>query len=186
MGVIELFRVGPLGPEFPMKSHIQAAAIQPDLWVDPYGERFCDEGIAFFDTSVGNVNARFKEGYTWSLIDDSIKNTMIAKGIARNFSTENPPGARLVNFEKELKAVLGKGTKEIIVADSVEELAAGMGVDPVVSIGDLRHELATAHSRIDELVSNSFWCCFILLLLYLFICLHISLVCVDGRFRGDD
>ncbi len=132
MGVIELFRVGPLGPEFPMKSHIQAAAIQPDLWVDPRGERFCDEGIAFYDTSVGNVNARFKEGYTWSLMDDSIKNIMIEKGIVRNFATENPPGAKLVNFEKELKAVLEQGTKELIVADSVEELASGMGVDAVV------------------------------------------------------
>ena len=31
-----------------------------------------------------------------------------------------------------------------------------MGINPSVSIGDLWHELATTHSRIDELVSNSF------------------------------
>ena len=61
-----------------------------------------------------------------------------------------------------------------------------MGIGPSVSVGDLRHELAIARSRIEELVSNSFWCCVILLLLYLFICLRIFLVCVDGRFRGDD
>ena len=61
-----------------------------------------------------------------------------------------------------------------------------MGVGPGASVGDLQRELATANSRIDELVSNSLWCSFILLLIYLFICLHISLVCTDGRFRGDD
>ena len=61
-----------------------------------------------------------------------------------------------------------------------------MGVGPSVSIGDLRHELAIAHSCIEELVSNSFWCCLILLSLYLFICLRISFVCTDGCFGGDD
>ena len=61
-----------------------------------------------------------------------------------------------------------------------------MDVGPSVSIGDLCHELAIAHSRIEELVNNSFWCCLILLSLYLFTCLRISLVCADGRFRGDD
>ena len=51
-----------------------------------------------------------------------------------------------------------------------------MGVGPSVNVGDLRHELAIACSHIEELVSNSFWCCLILLSLYLFICLRISLV----------
>lgn len=132
MGVMELFRIGPMGPEFPMKSHIQVAAIQPDLWVDPKGERFCDEGIAFNDTSIGNVNAQYKEGYTWTLFDDSIKNTMIEKGIMRNLAIENPPGSKPVNFDKELQSVLEKGSKEIFVADSVEGLAGKMGVDPAV------------------------------------------------------
>ncbi len=132
MGVIELFRVGPLDPNLPMKCHIQAAAIQPDLWVDPRGERFCDEGIAFYDTSIGNVNARYKEGYTWSIIDDSIKNAMLEKGIERHFSGDNPIGTRPVNFDLELQSVLEKGTKEIITADSIDKLAEGMDVDPAV------------------------------------------------------
>ncbi len=132
MGVMELFRIGPVGPEFPDKSPVQVAAVQPHLWVDPRGERFCDEGIAFYDTSVGNVNARYKEGYTWTLMDDSIKNIMIEKGIVRNLAIENPPGKRLVNLNKELRSFLEMGTKEIFVADSVEDLADKMEVDPVV------------------------------------------------------
>jgi fumarate reductase flavoprotein subunit len=132
MGVLEMYRFGPMGPEYPMKSHLQIVASQPDLWVNPRGERFCDEGIAFYDTSVGNVNARYKEGYTYSLFDESIKKRLIEKGIDRNMAIEYPPGARPVNFDKELSAALETGTTDVFVADSVEELATMMGVDPAV------------------------------------------------------
>ena len=132
MGVLEMYRFGPMGQEYPMKSHLQIVASQPDLWVNPQGERFCDEGIAFYDTSVGNVNARYKEGYTYSLFDESIKEHLIEKGIDRNMAVEYPPGARPVDFDKELNAFLEKGTTDIFVAESIEALAMKMGVDPGV------------------------------------------------------
>jgi fumarate reductase flavoprotein subunit len=132
MGLLELYRFGPMGQEYPMKSHLQIVASQPDLWVDPRGERFCDEGIAFYDTSVGNVNARYKEGYTYSLFDESIKRRLIEKGIDRNMAIDYPPGARPVDFDKELKAALEKGTGDVFMAGSIEELAAKMGVVPAV------------------------------------------------------
>ena len=81
MGVIHIIRGGPSGPEFPFMNIVEAAAIQPILWVDPQGERFCDEGIAYNDTSNGNANARFKKGYTFCLFDDSIKEHFMEKGI---------------------------------------------------------------------------------------------------------
>lgn len=132
MGVLELFRVGPAGLEFPMKNQIEFIAAQPDLWVNSKGERFCDEGIAFYDTSVGNANARYKEGYTFSLFDDSIKELIIEKGIERGIGMDNPPGTRPLDFDKELSIALEKGTTEVFVADSIEELAKKMGVDPTV------------------------------------------------------
>jgi fumarate reductase flavoprotein subunit len=132
MGVVEIFRVGPIGPGFSMKGHIELVGAQPDLWISPQGERFCDEGIAFYDTSVGNANARYKEGYTWSLFDESIKQRVIEKGIDRSVGMDNPPGTRAVNFENELNAALELGTAEVFVADSVEKLAGKIGVDPTV------------------------------------------------------
>jgi fumarate reductase flavoprotein subunit len=130
--VLEMFRMGPTGPDFPMKNPIEFATVQPDLWVDPSGERFCDEGIAFYDTSVGNVNARYKEGYTFSIFDDSIIQRIHEKGIDRNVAIDNFPGSRPVNFDKELNTALERGTTEVFVADSVEELAEKIGVDPAV------------------------------------------------------
>ncbi|MGD0914855.1 MAG: FAD-dependent oxidoreductase [Thermodesulfobacteriota bacterium] len=132
LGVLELFRVGPVGPEFAMKGQIEFIAAQPDLWVNPRGERFCDEGIAFYDTSVGNANARQKEGFTYSLFDESIKAYVIEKGIDRGVGMDNPPGTRPVDFDKELNAAVEKGSTEVFVADSIEELAGKMGVNPTV------------------------------------------------------
>jgi fumarate reductase flavoprotein subunit len=131
MGTLEMFRVGPVGPDFPMKGQIEFAVVQPDLWVSPRGERFCDEGIAFYDTSVGNANARFKEGYTYSLFDDSIKQRLLENGIDRNVAWENLPGSRPVDIDKELNAALEKGSTEIFVADSIEKLAEKIGIEPV-------------------------------------------------------
>jgi fumarate reductase flavoprotein subunit len=130
MGVLELFRVGPFGPEHPMKNQIELIAVQPDLWVNQRGERFCDEGIAFYDTSVGNANARYKEGYTYSIFDESIKQRLLEKGIDRSVGMDNPPGTKPADFDKELNIALKKGSTDIFVADSVEELAEKIGVNP--------------------------------------------------------
>ena len=132
MGVLEAYRFGPMGPEFRTYGPLQMVALQPDLWVDPRGERFCDEGIAFHDTSVGNVNGRYKEGYTYCLFDDAIKEYYIEHGIHRNVGWKNAPGTKPTGFDSELTSALEKGTTEAFSSDSVEELAKKMGVEPGV------------------------------------------------------
>lgn len=131
LGVLELYRVGPVGPEFPMMGQLEFIPAQPDLWVNQSGERFCDESIAFSETSAGNANARHKEGYTYSLFDESIKQFILDKGIERGVGEDNLPGTRPVNFDRELQAALERGTTELFVANSIEELAGKMGIDPV-------------------------------------------------------
>ena len=130
MGLLELFRVGPLAPDLPMKGQIEFAAGQPDLWVNPRGERFCDEGIAFYDTSMGNANAKYKEGYTWSIFDDASIERLLSQGIDRGIAMENPPGTRPVNIRKELEAALERGSKDVFAASSVAALAGQIGIDP--------------------------------------------------------
>jgi succinate dehydrogenase/fumarate reductase flavoprotein subunit len=132
MGTLEILRIAPFGPEYPMKNHIEYVAIQPDLWVNPQGERFCDEGIAFFDTSVGNANARQQDGYTFSIFDDTIKDDVIENGTTRGLGIDIPPGSPAVNFEKDLEFLLNAGGKDVFVADSIEELAGKIAVKPDV------------------------------------------------------
>ena len=130
--VLELYRIGPLGPHFSQKSPIELIAIQPDLWVNQQGERFCDEGIAFYETSVGNANARHKEGYTYSIFDESIKQQVIEKGTVKSEGQDKPPGTRPVDFDKEFQAALKEGSTEIFEADSLEELAKKINIEPAV------------------------------------------------------
>ncbi len=130
IGVLELHRAGPITTE--IGGQIEWPTVQPDLWVNPRGERFCDESIAFCDTSVGNVNAKYKEGYTFSLFDDSIKQRLMEKGIDKWVNVRTPSGSKPLNFDKELEILFEKGNTDVCVADSVEELAGKMGVDAAV------------------------------------------------------
>ncbi len=129
LGVLELFRVGPVGPEFPMMGQIEFIPAQPDLWVDRRGERFCDESIAFSETSAGNANSRCKDEYTFSLFDESIKRLLFDRGIDRGVGEDYPPGTRPLNFDKEFQTALANGTSEAFAASSVAELAGKIGVD---------------------------------------------------------
>jgi fumarate reductase flavoprotein subunit len=132
LGVLHLIRVAPYGPEFPFMNSVEGAAIQPVLWVDPKGERFCDEGIAYYDTSLGNVNSRYKQGYTFCIFDDTIKKHFMEKGVFRGMGQVVPPGCKLLDLEEQLERFLSLNSKEFFGANSIEELARKMEVDPQV------------------------------------------------------
>ena len=132
LGVQELIRSGPMGPEFSFWGEVRMLTNQPDLWVNPRGERFCDERIAYYDTSHGNANARFKEGYTFSIFDDGVIKRLMEYGLEKNAGMDNLPGTRPANLDKVLKDELEKGTSEIFEANSIEELAKKLKMNPAV------------------------------------------------------
>jgi fumarate reductase flavoprotein subunit len=132
VSVLHILRIGPVHPGIPTMSAAELPALQPDLWVDSRGQRFCDEGLAFYDTFLGNINARFKEGFTFSVFDDSILQRLRERGLARHISEQDPPGTWPADFDQTLKSALEKGTGEVFTAPSVRELATGMGVPPDV------------------------------------------------------
>ncbi len=132
ISTVELFRIGPSRQELGTGGRISLAVIQPDLWVNQAGERFCDEGITFFDTSEGNANARHKEGYTYSIFDTSVVKRLAEEGLDKGITPESYPAQKVVDFGKDLQAALESETAEIFEASSIEELAVKIGVDPAV------------------------------------------------------
>ncbi len=132
ISVLEMFRVAPIGPEFSTWNEVEVVAAQPDLWVTFSGERFCDETIGYWDTHVGNANARFAQGMATrgASLDDSILRRMTEEGITNSLGVERPPGYKPVNFLTEIQAAIDNGSTEVVVAGSVEELAGKMGIDP--------------------------------------------------------
>ncbi len=132
LGVLELVRGGPVGAEFVMGSQLESAAVQPDLWVNKKGERFCDESIGFDDAYVGNASARQKGDCTYSIFDTSVKQRVIEKGIDKAMAMEFPPGSRTTELDRELEVALGSQSTEVFEADSIPELAEKIGADPAV------------------------------------------------------
>jgi fumarate reductase flavoprotein subunit len=129
---LQLVRVAPVGPEFAMGNDLEVVAMQPDLYVDVRGRRFCDESVAFHDTHSGNANARFSsDGFTFSLFDDSVLERVLEVGVDRGLSIHIPPGYKPENVRKELAAAIGSAGTEVFAADSVEELARATGLDPL-------------------------------------------------------
>ena len=132
IGVLQLWRSILIGQGVRELGNLNAAALQPHLWVNQRGERFCDETIANIDPFEGNACARQKNGYSYTIFDEAIRRHMIEKGIDKNMGTENPPGTPLVNFDAELRGALEKKNPHIFSADSVDELAGKIGANPTV------------------------------------------------------
>jgi fumarate reductase flavoprotein subunit len=130
ISVLELYRAGPITTE--IGGQVEWPTVQPDLWVNPRGERFCDETVGFYDSSVGNVNAKYKEGYTVTIFDDSIKQRLMEKGIDKSVNVRTPSGTKPLNFDKELNILFEKGNTDVFVADSIEGLAGKLGMVPLV------------------------------------------------------
>jgi fumarate reductase flavoprotein subunit len=150
---LEILRVGPVGPEFPLGGNdIEVVAVQPDLWVTARGERFCDEAVALYDTHSGNVNARFSsDGFTYSLFDESIVDRQIEGGIDRGLGLLYAPGYKPENFRKEMRAAVAAGSKEVFMADSLEQLAGMIDVDPAVlraTVDEYNDHCAREHDRL--------------------------------------
>jgi len=132
MGLIQLWRGILIGQGVRELSNLNAAALQPHLWANQYGERFCDETIANIDPFEGNACARQKNGYSYTIFDEAIKRHMMEKGIDKNMGTGNPPGTPLPDLDTELKGAFEKKNPHIFVADSIEALAGQIDVNPTV------------------------------------------------------
>jgi fumarate reductase flavoprotein subunit len=152
--LLELYRVGPMEPDFAMGSQIEYTVVQPNLWVSPRGERFCDESVAFYDSLVGNAAAKFKEGFTYSLFNDSIVQRMLERGIDKGVVVGVPPASKPTDFYREIKAALERGSKEVFMADSVEELAAKIGVNPAVLKATIDEYNAFCEKHHDDLFAK--------------------------------
>ncbi len=152
IGTIEMFRVAPMGEEFAMGCNLEQASAQPDLWVTARGERFCDETIGFWDTPVGNAQGRYsRDGYTFSIFDESIIERLTERGLDKGVGVDCPPGYRLTDLRREIQAAIDNGSKEVFVADSIEQLAVQIEVDPTTlaaTIDEYNRYCAQGHDEL--------------------------------------
>ena len=99
IGVLEMLRTGKEQPG--TMTHIGFAAVQPDLWINDRGERFCNESVTFDDTSMGNAAVK-QGGWGYTILDSSIVKQLLEKGIDKAMALDFPPGSLLSNLAREL------------------------------------------------------------------------------------
>jgi fumarate reductase flavoprotein subunit len=131
-GILQLHRFGPAfesGPDF--AGPIVAAAGQPTLFVNQYGERYCDESIQTNFPHDGNATAKQKGKCSYTIFDESIAWSWKEKGTETGEGRIMPPGSRF-DILPILNTALEKGFSGIYMASSVEELASKIGVDAAV------------------------------------------------------
>jgi fumarate reductase flavoprotein subunit len=129
LGILELLRTGLADLE--SAGYLGFTVVQPDLWINSQGERFCDESITFYDTDMGNASAR-QNGCTYSIFDSAILKYLMEKGMDKAMTPELPPGTRLPELEQEIESAIGRNNPTVFKADSIKSLAEKTGIDPMV------------------------------------------------------
>ena len=102
---------------------------QADLTVNIDGERFINEQILSNTTFTGNAIARQKNRCAFIILDSAIISHYENKGF--DFPASLAPDLPAENLEGAVQRAIEGGNKHIYVADSLEELAAKTGIDPV-------------------------------------------------------
>ena len=106
--------------------------IQPTLWVNMLGERFCDESVGDYDTSSGNANVKQKDGCTFSIYDSTYVRHLMEKGIDRTLVMDLPPSTVIPELDRKIEAVITSGSTIVFGADSIKELAEKLGINPEI------------------------------------------------------
>lgn len=120
----------PEGPVIGFFSGLGNAFWQPGLIVNLLGERFMNEEIVMGTVFERNAIYRQKNGTAYVIFDEDTKNYYINKGFDFVPGGELVPITKARDFDEELQKEIENGSKNIFVADSLEELAAKTGIDP--------------------------------------------------------
>ena len=122
-----------------------------DLFVNEDGIRFCDEsqGGALGTSESGKLIEG--EGYVWSIADQSMIEKYENGGCARHYSgfADACVGAE-IELQEELDAAVAKADGNTFKADSIEELAEMIGVDPEALAATVAKYNEAAASGTDE------------------------------------
>ena len=122
---------GPITPETTYGSDIQAAtAMQPILWINQDAERFCNEALFWENFSYAG-NAIRRQDKTFTIINKALIDKFANNGahisVGVYYEAPNPMPQLWSQIEERLDA----NSPYVHVADSIEQLAEMIQVDPV-------------------------------------------------------
>jgi fumarate reductase flavoprotein subunit len=113
-----------------MLSQLMIVKEQPYLWVNQQGKRFMDEALVIDHYTSGGVIARQKGKCATVIFDEDTKRHMEEEGLDYIYAIF--PAKTLTDLEGDMRTVMAAGNKHVFIAETLEDLARQMGVDPAV------------------------------------------------------
>ena len=108
-----------------VSTQLQSIGMQPYLWINQRGERFCDEGIRWDFPMASNALIRQPGATGFCIFDENTKTYLKEQGI--DYGVVHPPTTKMTEIDSELE----RGVKEgkAFQGNSLKELAEKIGVD---------------------------------------------------------
>lgn len=109
----------------------------PHLTVNLDGERFINEEIAVTTPFSGNAVSLQKNRCAFRIYDEDMKEYFIRNGLdfpmGFGIAQASMPTTKIdrAAYEAEIKNIIDNGSNMVFIADSIKELAAKTGIDPV-------------------------------------------------------
>jgi fumarate reductase flavoprotein subunit len=149
LGVMQTYRLGV--PGYGLASHLNAAYSQPVLFVDKKGRRFMDESLSTNWPFAGNAGIK-AGGIAYSIFDAAILESYKKVGIPVPAGGQYTPAwTKLTKFDEEFKKELESNRGYVFIADSIQDLARQLSMDPQVLIATIEENNHYAKMHIDPL-----------------------------------
>ncbi|MBP1750371.1 MAG: Succinate dehydrogenase/fumarate reductase, flavoprotein subunit [Deltaproteobacteria bacterium] len=133
-----------MGPFFTGSLQVGIVSVEANtIWVNKRGERFADESTHIPSESA-NALDRQPDRISFSLFDETIKQSFIDEGLLRGHHRLYPPGSRMVDIDKHLRKEVREG--RVKVSDSWETIARWIGADPE----KLKHNIKAYNDSCDR------------------------------------
>lgn len=146
VSVMQLYRPGLKG--FHPADQMIALAVQPYFWVDPTGKRYTNEASVQLWPFSGNALLRIG-GTAYSIYDDATRKMAAEEGIEMPLGEWVIQGTKLTKWEKAFNKELKKNRGNVYKADTIEDLAKQLGMEPAVLKESVKKMNTWAETRKD-------------------------------------
>ena len=107
---------------------IPSVFMQPNLMVNQLGKRFINEEEMQNTTVCGNAISFQKGAVGYSIIDSRIAKQYMKKGVDVVNFVHHPED--VADFQEAVEASIANDNPDVVMADTIEELAQKLGIDP--------------------------------------------------------
>lgn len=105
------------------------------VFLNQDGRRFCDESVIKDWTLSGNIGSQQQHIYT--VIDQDFVQKIMTEGVVTRRANYFEPGEPVPQFQEEIDKALTRDNPRVVKADTIEELAEKLGLDPAATKAEI-------------------------------------------------